>query len=109
MDEIDFFTVANPDLVWSFKETERTFSLDKDCSIRELQECFEESEASDPEEETQDQADGSLNESLFTNICQCTLGSDGSPCFEAIGAKFAIDISLPCVPRVFFILRTVRK
>ena len=35
MEDVDFLSVANPELVLSFEEAERTFSLD--CSLQELE------------------------------------------------------------------------
>ena len=85
VEEVDFLSVANPALVLSFEEAERTFSLDKDCSLLELEGSSKESYSEEtpwptPATGTQDRADSSLNESSFTDICQCTLGKYGSPC-----------------------------
>ena len=44
MEEVDFVSVANPELVLSFEEAERTFSLDRDCTLQELEGNSEESD-----------------------------------------------------------------
>ena len=55
-------------------------------------------ETSDNEEETPTRTpDTSFNdESLFSNIFQCTLGKDGSPCSQTISTRFVADYRDQC-------------
>jgi len=99
----DFLSVVNPELVQSFEEAERLFSLEREgtssshvATMTDTEDSCEDDLDETPctqQRRTEDGGEDTEVEAFFTETCKCTLGKDSSPCSQAIPRRLITGIS----------------
>ena len=109
MAEVDgLLSVVNPELVQSFEEAERIFSLERegassshDATMTDTEDScgddFDDETPCTQQRRTEDDGEDTELEAFFTETCKCTLGKDSSPCSQAIPRRFAADYRDQCL------------